>query len=198
MKMRKKLSVLAAAVLATLTAPALQAQGFYVGAGVGQSDFRDACDGLADIGLSCDDTDTGWKLFGGFQFTPNWGVEAFYADLGEASVSGTVLGLPAAEKVSVDGFGIAGTATWPIGDRFGVFGKLGVFRWSLDDRATLGGVSFALDDNGTDLMAGLGARYAFTEQFGVRLEWERFFNVGNSNTGDSDIDLFTVGATFSF
>jgi hypothetical protein len=32
----------------------------------------------------------------------------------------------------------------------------------------------------------------------MRGEWERYFSVGNSNTGDEDADLFSVNLIFKF
>jgi hypothetical protein len=45
---------------------------------------------------------------------------------------------------------------------------------------------------------GFGATYQINKQWGVRAEWERFNNLGDSDTGESDVDLLSVGAVFRF
>ena len=50
-------------------------------------------------------------------------------------------------------------------------------------------------------MLGLGAQYNFTPSVGLRLEWERYFEVGGkdaTSTGEADIDLITAGLVFKF
>src|SRR3954467_10471470 len=58
----------------------------YVGGSIGQSKFKDACSGNPP-GVSCDDKDTAWRIFGGYQFSPNFAAELGYHDLGEAKAS---------------------------------------------------------------------------------------------------------------
>ena len=62
----KKL-LMGAAIAAALVAGSASAQ-TYLGAGVGAS--------------RTDSSETSWKLFGGFQFNPTWGLELAYTDLG--------------------------------------------------------------------------------------------------------------------
>ena len=38
----------------------------------------------------------------------------------------------------------------------------------------------------------------FTKGFAARLEWQHFFQVGDSTTGRTDIDLFTLGLIRKF
>lgn len=195
------LALAAALMLFMLTPYAFSAgEGFYVGGSAGRVDARDACDGLVDVNFvgSCDSTDTGWKIFGGYQFTPNFEAEAFYADLGDTSANGTIQGLPATANVEIDGFGISAIGIFPIGDKFDVLGKLGFLRWDIKSSATVGSNSASLEANGTDIMFGIGARYSFSERFAIRVEWERFNDVGDDNIGESDVDLLSAGIVWSF
>ena len=43
---------------------------------------RDWCTGADGFVVSCDDRKNAWKLFGGYQITRNFAVEAGYANLG--------------------------------------------------------------------------------------------------------------------
>ena len=45
-------------------------------------------------------------------------------------------------------------------------------------------------------------QYNFTKSVGLRVEWERYFEVGSSNfnggTGEADVDLISAGVVFKF
>ena len=130
-------------VLTMLSAQVVNAaSGFYTGLSAGQSRFSsDACDGLP---ISCDFSDTGWKIFGGYQATKNFGIEVSFIDFGEFTVTepgGTA-------TIEFSGFSFVGTGTVPVSERFGLFGKAGLLRW--DGVARLSGKSLGEDD-GTEL-----------------------------------------------
>src|SRR5882762_8840584 len=72
---------------------------WYIGGSIGQSRVKLDTDGLsrdlaaagmANTGFSGNETDTGFKLFGGYRFHPNFAVEGGYAELGKFSASGTL------------------------------------------------------------------------------------------------------------
>jgi len=89
----------------------------------------------------------------------------------------------------------------PLGEaqKFALFGKLGLLAWSIDTSATVGGFPATISDDGVDSAIGIGLKYDFTERVGIRAEWESFIDVGDSaTTGESDIDLITVGVVIWF
>ena len=88
-----------------------------MGASVGQSKASGFCSFAA--GAACDDKDTGFKLFGGYQVTPNWAVEATYMDMGKAEA--TAAGVAATLKTA--GWGVAAVGTVPVNETVSVFGK---------------------------------------------------------------------------
>ncbi len=193
--MKKLLLILTALALTGLSGPAFaQAnEGWYAGVSVGSSEIDDGCTGVP-AGVSCDDSDTGIKLFGGKQVTKNWGGEFGFIDLGEATLSAPI----GTAKFEADGFFLAGTGTIPFGqkEKFALFGKLGVLRW--DVTANVTGLGSASDD-GFSPMFGIGLKYDFTERFGIRGEWERFLDVGDAApTLEFDVDLITVGVVVWF
>lgn len=73
--------VVAAALVAV--AGAASAQG-YVGALMGLTKV-DA--GVCPTGYSCDKSDTGGKIYGGYELAPNFAVEVGYTDFGQVTVS---------------------------------------------------------------------------------------------------------------
>ena len=103
-----------ATALVALPAVAQGLNGFYAGATVGKSKARDWCTGADGFVVSCDDRKNAWKLFGGYQITRNFAVEAGYANLGKFSADfgggETALGAGVGQKSNVDVLGIS--ALW--------------------------------------------------------------------------------------
>ena len=124
---------------------------WYVGGSLGgatydvnKNDFIDDSS-LNSLESTFDDTDSAYKVFGGYQIDEYFAVEAGYANLGELSFSngnytgwGDSLGndgllIETLEtSIKVTSFMVNGVAQYPISDRFSVFGKLGVYRWDSD------------------------------------------------------------------
>lgn len=208
METRNAISVSLVALIAAMGMASVNAadSGWYVGLGAGQSsvdvdggeiDSLLAADGITAT-TSVDDTDTAWKIFGGYRMNANFGIEAAYMDYGTISADSTVTA-PSAGAVNVD----LDTAAWlldavgylPLGSGFELFGKLGVALWDSkgDFSGTGGGSSFSgnADDDGSDFHFGVGAGYALTDSIGVRAEWERI-------NGDDDLDAWTISAQMGF
>jgi OOP family OmpA-OmpF porin len=189
-------TIIAAAVLAwggLAVASQASAQGFYIGGAVGKSDHDDgnAIPDLITSG-SVDGSDTGFKVFGGYQFNPYFGVELAWVDLGKAGYSGTFFGAPVTGgTVKTSGLNLSAVGTLPLGSGFAIFGKAGVFAWEAKANDVTGGVPFSAKDDGGDLSLGIGASYDFTKNFSIRAEWERFKAVG-------DIDLLSIGLVYKF
>lgn len=159
----------ALAAAALLAAPAF-AQG-YIGGGFGSSKLT----GVDGDGYTGGNTSKGLvKIYGGYQITPSWGVEAQYADLGRRTL--------ALAGVNVGSFGIsqmsiAGTGTLPLGSGFSLLGKLGVS----SSRPTGSGVS---GNSKTSALIGFGAAYSITPALSARVEYEDFGKLGDqSNNG---------------
>ena len=188
-------TVLLAGVLILCGPAKAQDSGFYAGLGVGQSKINDMCDGAT----TCDNKDSSWTGFVGYQINKNFGVELGYVDLGKGTATGTVLGVPVAASADAKTFELVGVGTIPFGQDFGAFAKLGIHRWSLDVTGIAGGIPVSASDNGTDLTYGLGLQWNFHKQAGARLYWQRYENVGDENTtGKSDVDVFGVSVLFRF
>jgi OOP family OmpA-OmpF porin len=193
MKLRSTLAG-AFVVLAGAMTTAAFAQG-YVGASVGQSDYKVDCTGLT----SCDKKDTGYKLYGGYMFMPYVGVEAGWADLGKVKASGvfeidstTVSGTG---ELKSRGFFLGAIAAAPF-DQASVFAKLGFA--SLKTKLTISalGLSESESKTSTNLYYGFGGGYDFTKNLGARLEWERF----RIKYGDEkdNVDLLSLGLLYRF
>lgn len=142
--------------------------GWYVGAHIGQADVDEL-----------NDEDTSLKILGGYQINRNFAAEVGYIDFGKTSVAGT--------EFKANAWEVVGVGILPVMDRFGVYGKLGMF-WG---EAKGGGVK----EDSVEVTYGVGVQYDFTQNLGVRGEWQRYTDVGD---GSSDIDVLSVGVVFRF
>jgi len=176
-----------------VAASAAPAQGFYIGGSVGQSDFDDS-NVIPDLitSGSVDGSDTGFKIFGGYQFSPYFGLELSWVDLGKASYSGRFGALNVTGgTLETSGLNFSAVGTLPLGSNFALFGKVGFFAWESNASDVTGGLPFYGTEDGSDVSYGIGASFNFTRNLSLRAEWERFKAVG-------DIDLLSVGVVFRF
>jgi hypothetical protein len=90
----------------------------------------------------------------------------------------------------------------PLGERFDFFGKAGIGFWRtrLESSGTFSARGAqTVNASGVGPVAGLGARLRITESFSARLEFERFFHVGDAaRSGRSDINFGSLGLQYSF
>ena len=186
---------------------------FYFGAGIGQSKVKTdtSCADLAalfDPGYSCSvgDTATGWKVFAGYQVNEYFAAEIGYVNLGKftGSANGTITSVPANFDFSAKANGISADAigSWPLTPEFALIARLGLYSWSLDvsGSASGGGTSIGAGEkaSGSSANFGFGVRYDFDRFVSLRAEFQRFKDVGDSNTGKSDVDLLEVSVAYHF
>jgi OmpA-OmpF porin, OOP family len=199
--MRSFIAALLASAYLVVTPVLAQDTGFYLGAKVGQSKLKGACDPTPGITLtSCDDKDTAWGVFAGYQVNRYFGVETGWTDLGEASASAPVLGFPVNVSVSAKGWELVGVGSIPLSEQFSAYAKAGAYRWRVKGNVAVAGIgSASVSESGTDFTYGLGLRFDFTKSLGARLEWQRYNDLGDENTtGKGDVNLWNLGIVFKF
>ncbi|MDB4068821.1 outer membrane beta-barrel protein [Pseudomonadales bacterium] len=162
--------------------------------------------GVTGLSSSFDDKDTSYKLQLGYSFTPNFAVEGGYIDLGKfqysAAFTGPAVGSAVAE-VKAAGINLGAVASYPMNDQFEIFGKLGIINAKVEASATASGGGVTLSENISETKVkgywGVGAAYNFNKQLGLHLAWERFNKLGDDEkTGESDVDLVSLGLKLSF
>lgn len=166
---------------------------WFVGGSLGQSKAKSACDDLAGTGVSCDDTDTAFRVFGGYQINKNFGAELGYQDLGKVEAS--ALGLNASIKSKA--WDIMAVGTLPVAEKFSVYGKIGFYFANTDATTNIPGVANESKSN-NDLTYALGVQYDFNKNLGVRGEWQRYSDVGGGDIGKSDVDVMAIGVVYRF
>jgi OOP family OmpA-OmpF porin len=208
-------ALLGIAALAALAAPAAMAQGtgWYAGGAIGRTgatidDDRIrgglAAQGLATNSIEDRERDTGYKVFGGYQFSRNIGVEAGWFDLG--SFGYTARTTPAGSltgDLSVKGLNLDLVGTLPLTERLSLLGRVGVTSvrsegaFSATGAARVPYASATSSQRSTNAKWGAGLAYDFTESLSMRLEGERYRirdSVGNRGT----VDMLSVGLVYRF
>jgi len=205
-----------------------KSSGLYVGIGAGQTkavgfseyvdssvailqDYIDTVYGpVVTATGSGEDSSLGGKLFVGYNFNKYLALEGFYTNFGEfkttASVTNGVDTISLVESYKTSGFGVAGLGMWSISNSFSLFGKFGLVYWNMQYQATLNDpipppYSESVSDsaNGLSPLFGIGAKFDFSERFGIRAEYERYLNIGKKDTtGQFDIDLISVSGVVRF
>ena len=178
--------------LGVVSTPALsQDAGWFIGGTGGVVDAKQGCPVGNFPGFSCDDSSTGWRAFGGYRFNPYFGYELGYADLGK--ITQTLAGFAPAtfESTAID---VVLFVALPLGSDFSFFVKGGVFRWDVESPG------FATtSSHGQDTTYGFGMHYNFTNNFALRLEWQRYNDIGDvSTTGQTHIEVISAGLVLKF
>ena len=186
--MNTKIHVGCAALLLGLTSTAWAGNdsGLYVGgsAGSAATDVSYTDPNIGNIDFS--DDDSAYKVFLGYNFgiipLVNLAIEGSYVDLGTAT--GTASGNNVETSYTAyDAFGLVGFNIGP----FELFGKVGTASWESEAMVQ----SNTTNDSGTNAAYGLGAQFHLGS-IAIRAEYELF------DVDSADIDLFSVGASFTF
>jgi len=157
--------------------------------------------------ISKDETDNAWKLLAGWRLHRFFAIEGAYADYGKFSATNTVT-FPVngsfTQKIGVTGWSLQGVGIIPIGN-FSLFGKAGAaYATAKGDKAGSGGVTIppffktTSEKSAITFVGGPGAGYEFNKNFGMRLEAERLWKVGDGTTGEASVLLISLGGLYKF
>ena len=180
----------------------------YLGGGAGQSHLTGVSGAGTTAGVpfsvSTQQRRNAWQAFGGYQFTPNWGIELQYSFLGSRKGNATAGGVSGTMPVAeANQWGLAATGTLPLNKEFYLMGKLGASRNHIDGSTiTLAGVTVGtVRSTKTRLLLGGGVGYDFTKNWGVRLEYEnfgKFSSTGSPNGGAIKGSEWMLGLKYGF
>ena len=162
----------------------------YVGIGVATADHENSSVG----GLTNVDSDgykASGKIFGGYEFDQNWGVEAGYTDFRNANVNYSVNGTNGSGTTKGSSYYVAGKYNMPVNDQFSVYGKLGLQH----SERKLESAALNLKDTDTGAYGAVGLQYNLNQQVALTAEYERY---GKTKTVGAKADVWTVGARYSF
>jgi OOP family OmpA-OmpF porin len=155
----------------------------YAGLSYGQARLDATC----PPGTGCDDTDQGFRIFGGGRFKGILGGELAWLKLGDFSRAGG--------ETDAKALDLALTAGVPFANNWSVFAKLG----AIYGRTTVSGTAAGLqtgDADGFGPRFGLGLQAGLTQNWALRADWDRYrFKMPG---GHENIDTLMLGVQYSF
>ena len=181
--MKNKLFI--ALIAAAAIAPAAQAQSSYVGASAGRSELK------VSVSSALDDSATAYKVYAGYMFNENFGIEAGWADHGKAERN---LGLYTVGAHPRSLY-LAATGSFPLSERFALIGKIG----AASNRTRV----FATDEaderlKETSALIGIGATFAITPSMLAVVEYENFGKVIKDEGESMKVSVLSAGIRFKF
>lgn len=147
--------------------------------------------------------DFGFKLYGGYQFTPYFALEAGYFDLGSYNLDTAIL--PSGQLLSdmaFRGINFDAVVTLPVTDKIDVFARAGMNQVELKSDyygsgSAAGGIYPEGTRRDTHEKFGVGMSYALNDAVSVRVEAERY-QFEDVIRRDGNINLYSVGLVYSF
>jgi len=206
----RTLSIVPFFVLAAGAAHA-QSSNWYMGGSLGVTRFTFADDSLPISGAANtllnkdDESSTGGRVFGGYRFARNFAVEAGLTDFGSFAATRTLIPATGSAHAELKIVGLHGAAVGilPIDNKFELFGKAGLlFSSTQYTRSASGNVGLTGDTTtyhgDASFLLGFGAEFHIDRNFGVRVEYEDAFGVGDSSVASGDLSFASVGVTYRF
>jgi OmpA-OmpF porin, OOP family len=197
----------AGALITALLVPVSGHAQFYLGGGVGESEFNDLSElraACATVGANCsvDDTDTGFKVFAGYRFARYIAFEGGYIDMGE-SVADATVPVTATANLSAEGGFVAILPQIPVGTVGTIFGRVGLSAVKAELTASGAGQSFRDSSGAAALVLGFGGEVHLSEQVSIRAEWERHsfdeaLDIAGVEIEAPDIELISASLIFRF
>jgi OOP family OmpA-OmpF porin len=166
---------------------------------------------VLDFESSLDDSDIGWGVQVGYRFNRFLAAEVGYVNLGEAlyeavmTVSDGFESLPVevSARIQTQGPTAAVLGLLPVSESFDVHAKAGLYFSDTRLRTRVRDVEFAenfvhseIDASDRDLFAAVGGAWNINERYSLRFEFQRFFDVGDEDSGEGDVDLLAVSVLF--
>ncbi len=214
LKSARASGTLGVAALAFIASPFAVAadSGWYVGGNVGLSEAtiddkritRSLLDqGFATASMDDDESDIGYKLFGGYQFNRYVALEGGYFDLGKFSFTATTTGPDGTLNgdIALNGVNADVVGFLPLGEKLAVTGRVGANYARAKASFSGTGAVTVLDpspsNRDTGYKFGLGLQYDVTESLGLRAEAERY-RIDDTVGNKGDVDLYSAGLVYRF
>lgn len=194
----KALILVSALAASGMTMPA--AAQWYAGGGLGVANGSLGGSSGALALAARDSRSTSFKLLGGYQFTPNWGLEMQFADLGRfgySACSGAVCGSGSA---ALRQWSMAAVGSLPLSNNYYLMAKLGATRNQVRGGDFCAGAVCAAGAGGSrsDLISGIGLGYNFSPRVSLRLEYENFGKLVAGNGFAARGDNWAATLRYSF
>jgi OOP family OmpA-OmpF porin len=213
MKFTKASGFLGFMALTAIASPLIQADdsGWYIGGNVGESDATIDNEriaenllegGFATTAFDENDSDTGYKLFWGYQFNRYFALEGGYFDLGEFDFTATTFPVGTLNgNLDIKGVNVDLVGFLPFTDKFSAFGRVGVNHAETESSFSGTGAVNVINPNASEreanLKLGAGLQYDFNDNWAMRLETERY-RINDTVGNKGDVDLVSLGVIYRF
>ncbi len=158
--------------------------GFFLGGSIGSAELSEDFDGL-----NIDTDATSFRIVGGWRFNDYFAIEGGYHDFGDFEQTIDVGGTPATASLSADGFTLGVGGYLPLGERFSLLGRFGMFFW--DGNAEINNVSQATPEDSNPYF-GAGVGYSVSESFLITGDFTRY------ELEDANSNVFSIGVQYRF
>ncbi len=212
MKLVKASGMLAVTALAVFASSLAVADdsGWYIGGNLGVSSAEIDDDSIVDAlqaggfatdSINDEDDDTGYKLFGGYQFNRQWSLEGGFFNVGEFGFTANTTPVGSLTgRTEMQGLNIDPVFTWPLSKKFSLLGRVGLTYAEADTRYSATGTVTPppnRDKRATSYKYGAGAQYDFTRRFGLRVDAENY-KIDDAVGNKGDINLWSLGLVYRF
>jgi len=160
------------------------AEGFFVGGSIGSASLGEDFDGL-----TVDDSTTSYRLVVGWRFNEYFSVEGGYNSFGKFKDDVAIAGVPTSVSLTADGFTLGLGGNIPLGDRFSLIVRAGMFFWN--GAAEINSVTQASPEDSNPFF-GAGAQFAITRKFLINADFTRY------EVEDANSDVLSVGFEYRF
>ena len=169
------------------------------------SGAQDAAKKVPPLTLSAGEGDkrlNEWKVYGRYQFSETWGAELNYSDWGKRNAQGAASAPSTAPEAAPRGsqLNLAATGTLPITPGLSLYGKLGYGRNEITGSpyclsAACGPLAGGRSQGGR---AGIGLRYSFSDNWGLRLDYENVNSLSAPNALPAKGDSWSARIKYTF
>ncbi len=194
---------------AAISTPVFAAdQGFYVAVDVGPAIYSGAKSQFSSTNFADPSAIT---LGGGYHFNQNVGVEANYSVLTDSTITTYFLfGGTVTQTLKASSLQVAAVGTLPLGEKFELFGKLGLANTTIDYTATPtglvpAGITQTASASKTNPMFAIGGQFNFNKHFSLRVQYRDLGKVqlpglfyGGVSAPNIGVKIISVGGVYNF
>ncbi|AXH11275.1 outer membrane beta-barrel protein [Halarcobacter bivalviorum] len=181
---------LGCALLLVVTLAQAENNNWYLGISAGQAKVDTGINTTSST-ESLDEKDTGYKIFGGYQFNKYLATELYYSDLGTVTYKDSASSLNL--EADIKSYGITGVVSYPIHKHIKPFLKAGLQHWKGKITGTNDiNENSKIKGDGNKPIYGLGINFPITESISIRTEYEVI------KLDESDSKFLSAGFVYRF
>jgi opacity protein-like surface antigen len=176
----KKLFVLFFFGAFALPAAAQDLGQFYIGGGLGRAAYDNVCGGAT---FECKDRDTAWNAFAGWQLLRYLAIEAGVGEMGHVTID--------ASNAKANAIELDAVGTLPLLGGFSLIGRIGAFHGDMHGEG--------ISQRKNAATAGLGAQLEPDRNYALRVEWQRYPDMGGGPfIATTNVDVTRVSMLIRF